>query len=73
MTKQEAKDKLRQAQELIFEVEKQFIESEFPRLHGYRARIALATFQDIIGYSFWNKDEPLIETKDLTNQKPVAS
>ena len=66
MTKQEAKDKLRRASELIFEVEKEFVEGEFPRLHGYRARLALATFQDNIGFTYWTKDE------NLTNQKPVS-
>lgn len=65
MTKQEAKTKLEQASELIFEVEKQFIEGEFPRLHGYRARIALATFRDNIGYDFWNKDECLSQSKTV--------
>jgi hypothetical protein len=60
MTKQEAKDKLSRAQELIFEVEKEFIEGELPRRHGYRA-----TFENNIDYSFWNKDG------DLTKQKSV--
>jgi len=63
MTKQEAKKKLEQATKLIFDVEKQFIEGEFPRLYGYRARIALATFQDNIGFTYHTKDE------NLTNQK----
>ena len=67
MTKQEAKDKLNRAQELIFEVEKQFIEGEFPRLHGYRARIALGTFQDNIGYTFWTKDEVLTKQNSVTS------
>jgi hypothetical protein len=65
MTKLDAKRKLEEAASLIFEVEKQFIEGEFPRLHGYRARIALGTFQDNIGFTYWTKDE------NLTNQKPV--
>jgi len=67
MTKLDAKRKLEEAASLIFEVEKQFIEGEFPRLHGYRARIALGTFQDNIGYTFWTKDEVLTKQNSVTS------
>jgi hypothetical protein len=63
MTKLDAKRKLEEAASLIFEVEKEFIEGEFPRLHGYRARIALGTFQDNIGFTYWTKDENLTNPK----------
>ncbi len=45
MTAKEVKDKLARASELIFEIEREFPLGEFPRLHGYRARIELGKFE----------------------------
>ena len=59
MTQREAKQKLEQASRLIFEVESQFTEQAFPRVHGYRARIALATFHNSLDLKFENRNKPL--------------
>jgi len=46
MTRNEANEKLNKACALIFEVESQFKEGEYPRLHGYRARIEVGALQN---------------------------
>ena len=74
MTKLEAKKKLDQANELIFEVEKQFVIGEFPRLHGYRARLALATFQNNIGFTTLGlPTEPKMKTEFTINVPRVGN
>ena len=48
MTKIEAKRKLKEACALIFEIEEQLTYGEFPRQHGYQARIKIGALQDAI-------------------------
>lgn len=60
MTQSEAKQRLEQASQLIFEVESQFTEQTMKRVRGYQARIAVATFQNSLELKFENRNKPLI-------------
>lgn len=46
MTRKEANEKLNQACNLIFDIEKELPCGEIPRLYGYRARIEVGKLQD---------------------------
>ena len=48
MTKIEAKRKLKEACALIFEIEEQLTYGEFPRQHGYQARIKVGDLENAI-------------------------
>lgn len=59
MTHKEAKQKLKQVYDLIFEIESQWPEGEHPRIDGYRARIAVGVFEDALKHAVFDD-----ETKD---------
>ena len=48
MTLKESNINLEQAKKLIFSIEKNFVEGEFPRLHAYQARIAISELQNAL-------------------------
>jgi hypothetical protein len=64
MTHNEARYKLDQANELIFEVERLFPLGEYPRLFAYQARCKVGDFMNAI------REKPLPEIT-LTKPKPV--